>query len=76
MKSVFPYVIMVVLFVAGTRLVNRQQNYFRSIQESASSKPASFTSMLATNEPTDVAGNQPGSVKSTNTKKPSSSLVR
>ncbi|QMW01085.1 hypothetical protein [Spirosoma foliorum] len=33
MKSLFPYVILVALFLAGTWLVNRQQTYFRSLQD-------------------------------------------
>ena len=34
MKSLFPYLILGVLFIIGTRLVNRQREYTRSIQAS------------------------------------------
>ncbi|MVM39290.1 hypothetical protein GO730_19860 [Spirosoma sp. HMF3257] len=80
MKSVFPYLVMFVLFLAGTRLVNRQQTYIRSIQESTADKSASFTGMLATNEPdtglTDVADNQTSSGKQTGGKKRTNLLIR
>jgi hypothetical protein len=47
MKSLFPYLVMLALFVAGTRLVNRQQTYIRSIQESAiAADTTSFTSII------------------------------
>lgn len=80
MKSVFPYLVMFVLFLAGTRQVNRQQNYIRSIQESAPDKPASFTGILATNEPDtgliDVTDNQTSSGKLTVDKKRTNLLIR
>ncbi|GAB4008776.1 hypothetical protein GCM10028808_15710 [Spirosoma migulaei] len=46
MKSLFPYFVMIVLFLAGTRLVNRQQTYIRSIQESSDADTAALTSMI------------------------------
>ncbi len=33
MKSLFPYLVLIILFIAGIRLVNRQQQYARSILE-------------------------------------------
>ena len=50
MKSLFPYLVMIVLFLAGTRLVNRQQTYTRSLQKAATLETASLTNMLATSE--------------------------
>jgi len=82
MKSLFPYLVMIVLFLAGTRLVNRQQTYIRSIQESSVADTTAFTSMLVTSEaqlqPTINTGltDQQGSIKSTNAKKRANSVVR
>ncbi|WP_460963803.1 hypothetical protein [Spirosoma litoris] len=38
MKSLFPYVILVALLLAGSRLVNRQQTYLRTMQEPSTAK--------------------------------------
>jgi len=39
MKSLFFYLVLISLFVMGTKLVNRQQTYARSIQASTPAKP-------------------------------------
>jgi hypothetical protein len=51
MKPFFTYLILVILFVAGTRLVNRQQKYTRSIQELSLVETTALAGRLDTNEP-------------------------
>ena len=91
MKSLFPYLVMIALFLAGTQLVNRQQQYARSLQESAPVKSVSFTSMLTenSNEPKPESNtlklaidtgtvnvHKPGPDESTNSKKRGHSMVK
>ncbi|GAB4029884.1 hypothetical protein [Spirosoma gilvum] len=53
MKSLFPYLVMCVLFIAGNYLVERQQQYKRSNQEAAPVQSAPFAGVPAygTNAP-------------------------
>lgn len=75
MKPVFFYLILIALFVAGMKLVNRQRQYTRSVQVLAQTETTGPATNLTTEEakiPPAFNGSAPAQSPRSNEKSPTS----